>query len=128
MRAYRKGGRVAVILRLTLPIAEREGDAERALSKFYSALAEAYFKGAERLSRAHKDSDATPTVLTVDYELVDSQHFDSVIKVKRFLRVNAGSVSQKYEIFDVFDAASGLLLKRARKAKSKKVKKKAPNR
>ena len=127
MRAYRNGGRVAVILRLTLPAAESEGEAELAISEFYFTLAQAYLKGAEQLLAVSKNSDKAPISLCVDYAFEDSYHHDDIIAIKRFLRVNAGGVPQKYEVLDLFDVKSGLLLKRAHRTKSKKVKKKSPD-
>ena len=124
MRVFRGESGALVILKLTLPTAGEGSAAERAVSEFYSLVAEAYIKGAECLLSAAKDA-AAPILVHVDYSLDSSGSPDGSIAIKRVLKVRARGVLQNYEDTDLFDVENGRLFLPRRRQKVKKVKKKA---
>ena len=130
MRIYRANGRAAVVFRLTLPTAEGEGEAERALRDFYSSLSEAYFEGAALLASLCEGVKDAPVSARVDFceQSADytERYCGTVTAIRRTLKIKARGVSRFYEFLDLFDSESGLLIKARRMPKEKKRKKKSP--
>lgn len=119
MRAYRSGGRIVLILKLTLPKMEEALVFSECFNSFYLSLADVY---ASSLNKVHVPEDMIrPAMLTVSFSDITEGY---LLKHKRLIRkcrepvvisrsvtLSTSAVVWSHEFIDVYDNGRGIFVK-----------------
>lgn len=122
MRAYGRDGRLAAVLRLSLPKLCDEGDgdgnAHDAFNAFYIAISERIQRAAEKIAFPSEARDgAAPVRITADFfDVTDTvckvrRKYASAVAVKRRITISAAGERKTLEFVDIYDVHSGVFLK-----------------
>ena len=110
MRIYRKEGKCAVVLNLTLPTVEGDGGAH--FRDYYDGIEGAIYKGAERLVGCY---DGAPITVSVDFS---SPASDKTLVILRSIKIKMRHGTVTREFYDTFDF-TGIPIRSARKKKAR---------
>lgn len=119
MRAYRSGGRIVLILKLTLPKMEEELAFAECFNSFYLSLADVYVSA---LKNVHVPEDMLrPAMLTVSFSDITDEYLSKHTRLMRKCRepvVISRSVTLStsadvcsHEFIDVYDNGRGIFVK-----------------
>lgn len=121
MKSYRKNGRVAIVLKLSLPrILEDTGIIEP-FNNFYSALAEQYDLNISDITVVTENMNR-PITVTVSFTDITEEYTKSygrknkattgdVIVIKRLVRINSDGQVRSAEYVDIYNMSLGLFVK-----------------
>ena len=114
MRAYRKDGRIALILKLELPHIDSDDDAADVFNSFYEQLFNRISESADGLKREAPRGTA-PDVLNVSFSDITKEYLDGApnnrVAIKRIMRFRRGKNTEKREFVDVYDLKYGAFVK-----------------
>ncbi len=117
-RPFYEGGRLVLVLKLTLPEIESENKLLcEGLRRFYERLSEEYVRLAEEHKLSYKKM-TRPAILKVKCENMTTKEYKITIKRCAELKTDMGV--RKTEYLDVFDASCGTLLKSKHKRRGEK--------
>lgn len=119
MRAYGRDGRLAAVLRLSLPKLCDEGDGDgNAFNAFYIAISERIQRATEKIAFQSEARDgAAPVRITADFfDVTDTvckvrRKYASAVAVKRRITISAAGERKTLEFVDIYDVHSGVFLK-----------------
>ena len=112
MKIYRKGGRIAVILKLRLPRATGEQNDGSSFNSFYSQAADKYVAVSGNAPIASA-CGSRPTTVSIDYAVVTDSYFErhpnklkkqkNIVVIKRDVRINLCGEIRSREYYDLYD-------------------------
>jgi hypothetical protein len=120
MKAYRKNGRIAIVLKLILPRLDGEGEAIKAFNDFYYALAEKYDLSIADSKITSENIKRPITVSVGFYDFTDEyiashrrykSKSDEIKVIKRTLRINSEGQTRSVEHTDVYSLKMGAFIK-----------------
>lgn len=119
MRAYGRDGRLAAVLRLSLPKLCDDGDGDgNAFNAFYIALSERIQSAAAKIAFSSEACDgAVPVRITADFfDVTDTvcalrRKYASAVAVKRRISISAAGELKTLEFVDIYDVHGGVFLK-----------------
>lgn len=120
MKSYRKNGRIAIVLKLTLPRLDGEGEANKAFNDFYYALAEKYDLSIAD-SKITSENIKRPITVNVTFRDITDEYLAShrryksksaeIKVIKRLTRINSEGQTRSAEHTDVYSLKMGAFIK-----------------
>ena len=118
MKSFRKDGRIASFLKLSLPRIVEQGEGSVRFNEFYLSLAEAYQALASKIAERGSPGK-TPTSVSVSFADITGEKSPrgkrerrkNIIFIRRTAIINGGGEVKKREWTDAFDADGGFFIK-----------------
>ena len=120
MRAYRKCGRLSLILKLSLPRIEAEARGYDAFNNFYIGIAEKYLSLLENYNSKIIGS-TRPVKVSADYSVITDEYMKkqskkapklaNAVVIKRTVSINNDGYIKRGEYIDIYDENIGCFIK-----------------
>ena len=118
MKSFRKDGRIASFLKLSLPRIVEQGEVSVRFNEFYLSLAEAYQALASKIAEGGSPR-GIPTSVSVSFADITGEKSPrgkrerrkNIIFIRRTAIINGGGEVKKREWTDAFDADGGFFIK-----------------
>ena len=121
MKSYRKNGRLAIVLKLSLPRILEDTGIIKPFNDFYSALAERYDLNISDITVVTENMNR-PITVTVSFTDITEEYTKSygrknkanegdVIVIKRLVRINSDGQVRSAEYMDIYNMSIGIFVK-----------------